>query len=797
MHKIKSYSYLLMAAFLLFACTTLRAQTAVDTLQKRFEQYRIDFPQEKVYAHLSQNVYLTGETVWFKIYYVDGVQHRPLNTSKVAYVEILDRENRAVAHSKISLKDGEGHGSIFLPTSINSGNYTVRAYTQWMRNFSPEFFFHKSITIVNSFRKLELEKTNVTERFQAQFFPEGGNLVYELKSKVAFQVTTPDGKGINFSGVLLNSANDTIASIKPLKFGIGNFTFTPVKGDSYRVILTDSLGSSKTIQLPVPKPQGVVMEVRDSTDMLAVHVSSNDLTGDASEFFYFVVHARQIVSSIGVRALRSKKTTILIPKKDLSEGISHITIFDGDLHPICERLYFKRSEKKLALTTHTNQSEYGIRRKVTVDLSAEQSGEGASLSVAVVKADSLQGNLGGELFNYLWLTSDLKGEIESPNYYFETNGPETDMALDNLMLTHGWRRFSWDEVLAKEKKRPIFIPEYRGHLIRGTVTDGNGKPAPGVSTYLSSPGKNIQLYTARSRSNGEIQYETKDFYGLKKIVVQTNSEQDSTSKIEIHNPYSNTFAVRRLSNLTMQPTVAKPLLERSVAMQIQDIYYGDAAKPQIAAIDSASFYGKSSETYFLDDYTRFTVMEEVMREYVPGVMVRKRKDGFHFLVLDNVRKSLFQEDPLVLLDGMPIFDIDKIMAFDPLRIKKLDVVTNRYFLGPLIFPGIVSYMTYTGDLAGFQLDPKNVSLDYEGLQRQRIFYSPLYENQKQRDSRMPDRRNLLFWTPHVRLDKEGKQQIEFYTSDLTGNYTIVVEGMTSNGYAGSATSSFVVKQFNN
>jgi hypothetical protein len=250
MHKIKSYSYLLMAAFLLFACTTLRAQTAVDTLQKRFEQYRIDFPQEKVYAHLSQNVYLTGETVWFKLYYVDGVQHRPLNTSKVAYVEILDRENRAVAHSKISLKDGEGHGSIFLPTSINSGNYTVRAYTQWMRNFSPEFFFHKSITIVNSFRKLELERTNVTERFQAQFFPEGGNLVYELKSKVAFQVTTPDGKGINFSGVLLNSANDTIASIKPLKFGIGNFTFTPVKGDSYRVYLPIAWEVAKRFSYP-------------------------------------------------------------------------------------------------------------------------------------------------------------------------------------------------------------------------------------------------------------------------------------------------------------------------------------------------------------------------------------------------------------------------------------------------------------------------------------------------------------------------------------------------------------------
>ena len=117
---------------------------------------------------------------------------------------------------------------------------------------------------------------------------------------------------------------------------------------------------------------------------------------------------------------------------------------------------------------------------------------------------------------------------------------------------------------------------------------------------------------------------------------------------------------------------------------------------------------------------------------------------------------------------MPIFDIDKIMAFDPLKVKKLEVITNRYFLGPFTFPGVVSYTTYTGDLAGFQLDPRAVSLNYEGLQRQRIFYSPQYDNQKQRESRMPDRRNLLFWAPQVTLDKEGKQQLEFYTSDLIG-----------------------------
>ena len=180
----------LTSILMLISSLSFAQQKELDTLQKRFEHHRINFPQEKVYAHLSQNVYLTGETVWFKIYYVDGVLHHPLNTSKVAYLEILDKDNHPVVQTKISMKDGHGDGAVFLPASINSGNYTVRVYTQWMKNFSPEFFFHKTITIINSFRKLEPEKETTTERFRAQFFPEGGNLVYGLKSKVAFQVTS-------------------------------------------------------------------------------------------------------------------------------------------------------------------------------------------------------------------------------------------------------------------------------------------------------------------------------------------------------------------------------------------------------------------------------------------------------------------------------------------------------------------------------------------------------------------------------------------------------------------------------
>ena len=134
------------------------------------------------------------------------------------------------------------------------------------------------------------------------------------------------------------------------------------------------------------------------------------------------------------------------------------------------------------------------------------------------------------------------------------------------------------------------------------------------------------------------------------------------------------------------------------------------------------------------------------------------------------------------------------MDFDPLKIKKIEVVTHKHFLGPLISEGVVSYSTYQGDLGGYELDPNAVVIEYEGLQRQRIFYAPAYETSIQKESRIPDLRNVLYWSPTVNTGNNGKQQFSFYTSDLKGNYVIVVQGLTAEGVAGSTVSTFSVSR---
>jgi hypothetical protein len=334
-------------------------------------------------------------------------------------------------------------------------------------------------------------------------------------------------------------------------------------------------------------------------------------------------------------------------------------------------------------------------------------------------------------------------------------------------------------------------------VITGKVTKPDGQPASGSLTYLSAPARNIQVYGSTSTADGSVKYEMKDFSGPRKVIVQTNSNRDSTSKIEILSPFSDQFASNQVPAFKLSKSLEQLITLRSIGMQVQDVFYQDRNKIILSGADTTAFYGKPDATYYLDDYTRFPVMEEILREYVPGVLVRKRRDGFHFLVLDEVNKKVFDEDPLVMLDGIPIFDTDKIMEFDPLKVRKLEVLTRRYYMGVLSLPGVVSFTTYAGDLAGFQLDPRTVQLDYEGLQLQREFYSPLYDNSKLRDSRLPDQRHLLLWVPEVITDSDGKKHLEFYTSDVTGDYEVVVEGMTDQGISGKGTTSFAVRPYEN
>ena len=790
---------LLVLGFLFFVVTGHAQSNSAEMVSQKFQQYSKRAIQEKLYLHLDRSFYLVGETVWFKAYSLNAATNHFMDLSKIAYLEVMDKEQNAVVQTKFSLLDGKGNGSLVLPASITSGNYKVRCYTNWMKNFSSDFFFETEISVVNPFLKFDPNPDEKKElAYDVQFFPEGGQLVRNIESKIGFRGIGSDGKGFNFKGSVIDQDNDTIVKFEPRKFGIGSFSFKPLDGKNYKIVIRDRKGTVSNYALPEIQPQGFVMQIRDlSVDQISVLVSTQPGSQNVSLF----THTRQENTFGETKSLAEGKATFLIDKNKLGDGISHLTVFDASGNPVCERLYFKRPAKSLTIEGKVSKDEYVTRDRVVMDLNTSSDAgiaEFSNVSVSVFLADSILTSDHENIDSYLFLSSDLKGNVESPEYYTQKNNKDVDADVDNLMLTHGWRRFNWDNVF-KPATAYQNLPEFDGHFIFGKVFNTvTGAPAKDMDAFLAAPDSPARLYFARSNKAGEVRFEVKEFYGPKEITIQTNLRTDSTYRFEISNPFSKQPLNSGLSSFQFDKTVENTLLTRSINMQTNNAFLPKWYKENKYVFpDSLAFFGKPDEKYVLDDFTRFPTMEEVMREYVRGVMVRRRQKEFHFIMMDKLfPQTFFTADPLILLDGIPIFNTDKIMAFDPLKVKKIELMSARYFLGHGEFTGIVSLSTYRGDLAGFELDPRILVMPYEGPQVKREFYAPKYDIPVNLQSRIPDFRNLLYWAPDVTTDTQGKSQLSFYTSDQTGHYRVIVQGITKTGLAGSKTFSFEVTRRN-
>jgi hypothetical protein len=778
--------YYCLITLLVFVCSMVKAQRAVDAITKSFDDYRSNHIQEKLFVHTDKDFYMAGEIIWFKVYATNAQFNQPFDFSKISYVEILTRENKPVLQAKVALNNGTGNGSFQLPYSVNTGNYILRAYTNWMKNGAADFYFDKEIRIVNALKKSDWLPTE--KNYDVQFFPEGGNLVNGVQSKVAFKVVG-SRKGVSCRGAVLNRRNDTIVRFSSLRFGMGHFDLTPDAGEEYHAVVFAD-GTMLTKPLPPVNVTGIIMRLTEiDKDRLSLSIQGNK----AGSVVSLLVHTRQSLKLALSRELFNGRTEIEIDKKQLGDGISHFTVFNGNNQAVCERLYFKRPEM-LNITATPDARSYVARKKVTVDLStidSKQAPVAGDLSMSVYLIDQLQYPESPDILSYLWLQSDLKGFIEEPAYYFSEEGKEAETAADNLMLTQGWRRFRWDDVLQNGVTTAEFLPETEGHIINGKVVDKrNGQPAENITAYLSVPAEKSLFTGSLSGKNGTIRFNMKDFYGGNEIVVQPNAA-DSLYRVDISNPFSEKYNTRQLPGLDLSQ--AKPaLLQHSIHSQVTNAYFGEKQKflfPQ--AIDTTPFYGIPDHRYYLDDYTRFITMEEVMREYVGDVRVRKNNEHFSFRVRNQAFDNIFETAPLVLFDGVPVFDADKIIAFDPLKIKRIDVVAQKFFQHNMVHDGIINYSTYQGDLAGYQLDANALIVEYEGLQLQREFYSPVYETPTS-NSRVPDFRNVLYWSPEIHTDKNGKKQVTFYTADIPGTYGVVIQGITSTGLAGSKMMTFNV-----
>ena len=779
----------LLLAGLLGAGPAFGQADSLASIGRRWASYSQRHPTEKLFGHLDRPAYVSGETLWLKLYAVEGTTQQPLAASSVAYVEVLDPTQKPVLQAKLALRHATGQGALVLPAALPSGRYTVRAYTSWMQNFGPEFYFHCPITVVNTRQPLGAAAVpTVAVAYDAQFFPEGGYLVQGLASKVGVKLTDNTGRGIAAEGTVLDPAGATVARFQAGRFGLGSFSFTPGKaGAAYRAVIKLPTQQTITQALPAVREQGYVLRLEDADHAQLRVVVQAQGAALATEKLFLLGHARQRVAVAATGQLAAGQAVFMVPRQQLAAGVSHFTLFNSRRQPVCERLYFSPPPATLALRAQADKPQYAARENVNLQLTAAGP-QPANLSVAVYQLDSLSAGA-ADITSYLWLSADLKGPVEHPEYYF--THPE---AADNLLLTQGWSRFSWAEVLAGPPAALPYPPELHGPLVRGRVLDRRtSAPVQGLPVYLAAPSRRIQLYTTISQADGGLLFEVPGWVGPQQLVAQTDTQRDSLYRLELFSSFSRQYAPGVAQPLSLSEHWAASLLRRHVQAEVQQHYPDGRPVPRAApARDSVAFYGQPTERYLLDSYTRFPTMEDIMREYVPGVLVRQRKDGFHLLVPDNATREVM-ENPLVLLDGVPIFNTNQVMAFDPLKVQRLDVVMSHYVSGATTYPGIVSFSTYKGDLAGFPLNPHALLQEYEGVQDQREFYAPRYDSPVAAQSRQPDFRNLLYWNPEVSTTPGAGAKLSFYTSDQVGRYLVVVQGLTPGGLTGSTSFTFEVK----
>lgn len=398
--------------------------------------------------------------------------------------------------------------------------------------------------------------------------------------------------------------------------------------------------------------------------------------------------------------------------------------------------------------------------------------------------------------NYLWLASDFKGQTGPPEYLFGKSDKDLAPPIENIMISNSWERPSWQQVSSNKIKDFKFLPELSGHILTGKIVHSkSGLNGANINSFLIVPSTETKFYTSQSDKEGNVKFDLKNFYNEGEIIWQTNSSIDSNYTFKISSSFITFHSENIASNFSKLDINPATLTNRYKYSQIQTSYSSRKNRPFMPiSNDSTAFYGKPDFTYLLDNYVRFTTMEEVLREYVLPINVRKSNGKFQLHAIDKLKQAYFENEPLVLLDGLPVFDMEKFLDYVPLKIRKLEVISGKYFLGNMTFYGIANFITYSGQLPGFELDPKAILIDYEGIQLKREFYSPKYDTNAQSQNRLPDFRQTMYWNPEIKTDKNSQEKVEFYTSDLPGKYAITVQGITKDGEIGTKIEYFEVEK---
>jgi TonB-dependent SusC/RagA subfamily outer membrane receptor len=750
----------------------------------------------------------------FKAYVTEGGHHKLSGLSGVLHVDLINTENKIDQSIKLRLDSGVCWGDFALPDSLPTGNYRIRAYTQWMLNSGELDFFDQPIA-VGSIIKRVITDSGMKQRLHVirsqadiQFFPEGGTLVEGIEAKVAFKAIGINGLAIDVKGVIFDRLDKQICAFESSHLGMGYFFLKPERGNAYKAKLTFSDGTQNIVDLPKQEASGISLSlINDSISTVGILIAANEAYYKANRNKDFLL----VIYSGGKAMTYSSKqedpiVTLDIEKKLLQTGVSKITLFSPDGEPLCERLLFVQNNDLLGLQIRANKTGYRKKEKVSLVLNAI-SPTGSSIdghfSLTITNESKVPVNENNEsnIETNLLLTSDLKGYVEQPGYYFNDTGEDVRRNLDLLMLTQGYRNFEWKQVLRDNTSVLAFQPE-KGLEINGRITNLSNKPiANGTVTLI--PSKGGALVSCKSDSKGLFHFSNLVFFDTTHIVLSAvNSKGNNTTKIT----YINT---NYESPVVIDLPYTLPILEDTG----MSIYLGIAQKGHDEFNNFGPGKGKllnpvTVKAVRQDDHYRTQSLvgagfaDQVMHaddiERVGGLLSTSLNGrlrgvsflgGIPYLTSSIQNSSITPAGPMLLvIDGAEIkpdvnFNIDFISSPQVETVEVLRYASAGIY-GMDGANGVLVITTKDGseankDIASIGILP----IAPIGFYKARTFYSPKYDHANG-DSTGPELRATIYWNPEIRTGKDGSAILDYYNADDKGIYKVIVEGVDRDGNIG-------------
>ncbi|WP_394749785.1 hypothetical protein [Spongiimicrobium salis] len=420
----------------------------VGSYTKAFKAY-FELPRETVFLHSNKSAYVVGEDIWFKGYVYNRQKAKPFKETSNIYIGIYDSLGQPLHKKLFRSKEGFFKGNIKIDSTYVNGAYYVKAYTNWMKNFKEDDAYVQKIRIYN---KSQIQ-TSASEDivYDVQFLPEGGNVILGIPNTIGVKVTDQYGYGKKIKeGVILTQEEIIVKQFKNNELGLGKFKITPYPGEQYKVRITFLDGSEGTYALPKIYKEGINITLQNtSKDMLTLIINTNAETRDkiGNRSFDLLVHRDGAYKKIPIDFAQDRTNVSLLLKKELlHKGMNVITLFDDLGVPVLERLFFNAHGVDFPdvaiAATEVNSDSLELKLKIngkTQDLK--------NLSVSVLPRNTLSYRHPDNILSTFYLKPYLRGFVEKPMHYFQDFNAKKELKLDLLLLTQGWSKYQWTDIL--------------------------------------------------------------------------------------------------------------------------------------------------------------------------------------------------------------------------------------------------------------------------------------------------------------------------------------------------------------